>query len=502
MLFALMLVAILAGVLGSGAYRYLSLDWLKAQQHALIATYERAPLLFVAGFVALQAAALTLLIPGAVGLFALAAGAVMGPTVGTLVVLVAVTLGDSLGFLVARYLIRDWVARRFADRHARFARGVARGEISYLLALRLMAVVPYFVVNIAMALSRMRLRVFAPVSFIGLAPAAYLHVNAGVELGRVAQLVRRADAAGAGGVRRACAVPAGDALAAGAGWRAADGGRMMRGWAITALLVAGAAPAATPSGGVRMLGGSDLVWEKTPLGTFAAQLLKSGGDGGSLYVSRVRYAAGERSPTHVHPDPRVVTVARGTIVIGSGATLATRNMCDGRKLPRARGHAALRLGTGRCGRIAGSRQWAERHDDRAGGALKLFGGLRPDQLDPKYQEAVGGQLVARDRAVSIFGRNVEIPVVAGPHQLDQHLPGRDQLVERKGRRLAALYRTVDDRPVEQCQRVVDRHDIAALGGLAAGRAGSVDRVAEHRQLDLADRRLGRGSWPVRRSGRR
>lgn len=175
------LAAILALIFASGLDRYLSLDWAKAQQQALRDAYVTAPALFVLSFVGLQAVVLTLLIPGAVALFALAAGAVMGPWAGTAVVLVAVTLGDSLGFLVARYVLRDWAARRFDKAVARLDRDSA----TYLLTLRLIAVVPYFVVNIAMALTRMPLRVFAPVSFVGLAPATFLHVNAGAQLGRI-----------------------------------------------------------------------------------------------------------------------------------------------------------------------------------------------------------------------------------------------------------------------------------------------------------------------------
>lgn len=174
-------VVALAAVFASGLHQYLTLDWIKAQQAMLHAAYGRQPVAFISAFVALQAAALTLLVPGAVALFALTAGAVMGPWVGTPVVLVAVTLGDSLGFLVARHVARDWAARRFERPLARLGEGGA----AYLLSLRLMAVVPYFVVNIAMALTRMPLRVFAPVSFVGLAPATFLHVNAGVQLSRI-----------------------------------------------------------------------------------------------------------------------------------------------------------------------------------------------------------------------------------------------------------------------------------------------------------------------------
>lgn len=176
-----LLFAVLITVLASGLHRHLSLDWIKAQQQALRESYAATPLVFVLAFAGLQAIALTLLIPGAVALFALTAGAVMGPLAGTAVVLISVTLGDSLGFLVARYVARDWAARRFAGPVARWGRGSA----AWLLSLRLMAVVPYFVVNIAMALTRMPLRVFAPVSLVGLVPATFLHVNAGVQLGRI-----------------------------------------------------------------------------------------------------------------------------------------------------------------------------------------------------------------------------------------------------------------------------------------------------------------------------
>lgn len=179
------IVALVVAFILLGGSQVLSLGWLKAQQAALVAQYHATPVRFIAGFVAAQAIALALMTPGAVGLFALAGGAILGPWVGIATILCAVTLGDSLGFLVARYLVRDWAARRFGTAADRFARGMERGGAYVLLSLRLAAVVPYFVVNIAMALTRMRLRTFAPVSFIGLIPATVLHVNAGVQLARV-----------------------------------------------------------------------------------------------------------------------------------------------------------------------------------------------------------------------------------------------------------------------------------------------------------------------------
>lgn len=159
----------------------LSIAGIKARIGALAELYDRRPVAVITGFVAIQAAALALCLPGAV-VMSLAAGALFGPALGMLVALTAVTIGDSLGFLAARYLLRDLLASRF---HRSLER-VRGGEgAAYLVGLRLMAIVPYFVVNIAMALTRMPLRHFAPLSFLALIPATFLYVNAGTRLAEI-----------------------------------------------------------------------------------------------------------------------------------------------------------------------------------------------------------------------------------------------------------------------------------------------------------------------------
>ena len=164
---------------------YLSLDTVKARHAELVDLYERRPLIVVGGFMLILVTALTLSIPGSVLSMSLAAGAIFGPWWGTLIVLAALTIGDSLGFLVARYLLRDWVQRRFGRQLAGIERGIDRDGAFYLLSLRLMAVIPFFVVNLTLGLTRMPLKLFAPVSFVGLAPATMLYVRAGTELARI-----------------------------------------------------------------------------------------------------------------------------------------------------------------------------------------------------------------------------------------------------------------------------------------------------------------------------
>jgi uncharacterized membrane protein YdjX (TVP38/TMEM64 family) len=181
----LALVASAAAIYALGLHRYIGLEQLQAHRTELLALYERHPIPVIGGFMIIQVAALALCVPGAVLTLSLAAGALFGAGWGTLIVLSAITIGDSLGFLLARYLARDWVKARFAEQFETIDRGVERDGWLYLLALRLMAVVPFFIVNVTMALTSMRLRVFAPVSFVGLLPATAIYVSAGTALAEI-----------------------------------------------------------------------------------------------------------------------------------------------------------------------------------------------------------------------------------------------------------------------------------------------------------------------------
>lgn len=170
-----------------GLDQYLDLAAIKRRRLELVSLWQRSPAETAAIFAALNIAALALSIPGAVLSFALAAGAIFGPWWGTAIALGAVVAGDSLAFLIARFVIRDWIERRFAKAARRANAGVERDGAFYLMSLRLLAVMPYFLVNWTMGLTRMKLRVFAPVSFAGLLPVTFLYVLAGSQISELGQ---------------------------------------------------------------------------------------------------------------------------------------------------------------------------------------------------------------------------------------------------------------------------------------------------------------------------
>jgi len=167
--------------------RYLSLDTLKAQQAAIESYRAAHPGLAAASYFSLYVAMSALSLPGA-ALMTVAAGAIFGLAGGTLLVSFASTLGATLAFLVSRFLLRDWVSQRFAERLRVIDAGVQREGGFYLFTLRLVPLFPYFLVNLLLGLTAMKTRTFYWVSQLGMLAGTIVYVNAGTQLARIDSL--------------------------------------------------------------------------------------------------------------------------------------------------------------------------------------------------------------------------------------------------------------------------------------------------------------------------
>ena len=186
----IVLALLLAGVASFFAFglnESLSLANLKEQRDALGHWVDShalvAAALFFIGYVLVTA----LSIPGAT-VMTLAAGAVFGLIEGTLLVSFASSVGASGAFLASRFLLREKVAKRYATRMRAFDAGVKRDGAFYLFTLRLVPLVPFFVVNLLAGVSALRLTTFYWVSQVGMLPATIAFVFAGTQLAEVSSL--------------------------------------------------------------------------------------------------------------------------------------------------------------------------------------------------------------------------------------------------------------------------------------------------------------------------
>jgi len=187
----LILIAVIATLVGLfiafDGHTVLTLDNLQRHQDSLQQWIAANTALAVGGFVLIYIAVTALSLPGA-AILTLAGGAFFGNLYGLAAVSVASTVGASLAFLAARFLFRDTLRERYAETIRRMDQGIKKDGAFYLATLRLVPVFPFFLINLAMGLTAMKLRTYAVVSWLTMLPGTFVYVNAGTQLAQIEAL--------------------------------------------------------------------------------------------------------------------------------------------------------------------------------------------------------------------------------------------------------------------------------------------------------------------------
>jgi pyruvate/2-oxoglutarate dehydrogenase complex dihydrolipoamide dehydrogenase (E3) component/uncharacterized membrane protein YdjX (TVP38/TMEM64 family) len=184
---------LIALALGIGAFfffnldQYLSLDYLKQSQARFDTLYASNPLQVALVYFLIYVAATALSLPGA-AIITLAGGAIFGLLWGTVIVSFASSIGATLAFLVSRFVLRSSIEDKFGNRLAEINKGIQKDGAFYLFTLRLIPVVPFFVINLVMGLTKMKARTFYWVSQVGMFAGTLVYVNAGTQLGKLESL--------------------------------------------------------------------------------------------------------------------------------------------------------------------------------------------------------------------------------------------------------------------------------------------------------------------------
>ncbi|MDA3833090.1 MAG: TVP38/TMEM64 family protein [Spirochaetales bacterium] len=167
--------------------QYLTLDYLKGSQETFADLYAGQPLLVMGGYVLSYILVTGLSLPGAV-VMTLAGGGLFGLWKGLLLVSFASTIGATCACFAARFILRDWVQHKFGDKLTTINAGVEKEGAFYLFSLRLIPVFPFFMINLLMGLTKMRLTTFFWVSQLGMLPGTLVFVNAGKEIAKIDSL--------------------------------------------------------------------------------------------------------------------------------------------------------------------------------------------------------------------------------------------------------------------------------------------------------------------------
>jgi uncharacterized membrane protein YdjX (TVP38/TMEM64 family) len=164
-----------------GGQRYFVFDYLRQDldrfENLVHEHFFFALILFAVVYVVLVALSL----PATAGMTILA-GALFGRWIGTGVSSIAATVGATMAFLSSRYLFRAWIENKYGRRLHALQCGIEKDGGYYLFIMRVVAVVPYFLINAGMGLTRIRTWKFVWISWLGILPVAFLYANAGTEI--------------------------------------------------------------------------------------------------------------------------------------------------------------------------------------------------------------------------------------------------------------------------------------------------------------------------------
>jgi len=177
-----------------GLHTYLSFDALAAHRDTLTALADTYPVLAVGGFIVAYATATALSLPGGAVLTILG-GFLFGTWLGGAAAAVGATLGATGLFLAARAGLGDLADRVSGPRMARIRDGLRRDAFSYLLAMRLIPLVPFWFLNFAPALLGVKLRTYVAATGLGILPGTVVYASLGNGVGTILDAGRRPDLA-------------------------------------------------------------------------------------------------------------------------------------------------------------------------------------------------------------------------------------------------------------------------------------------------------------------
>jgi len=186
LLVLLALVGIVAVIYASGADHWLTIAQLKAHRNSLLTFVDAHFVVALLVSMSLYIVLVALSIPIA-DVLTLLCGMLFGRWLGTAVVVISASIGTTLALLLIRYLAMDFVRSRIHT-HPRIKRLLTsfdRHADSYVLVLRLVPLFPFWLVNIALALTNIRARRVLLFTLIGIIPGSFVYANVGANIAHI-----------------------------------------------------------------------------------------------------------------------------------------------------------------------------------------------------------------------------------------------------------------------------------------------------------------------------
>ncbi|MDX2416622.1 MAG: VTT domain-containing protein [Xanthomonadales bacterium] len=174
---ALFIATIIVLYFAGGGQKYFSIDLYQD-------LFERSPISTAAIFFTVFFVGTSCSLP-ITAVLTLASGIVFGTLTGFALSLAATTLGGTVALYSTRFLFYDLVERRFTGQIEMVNKGIEKEGAFYLFGLRMIPVIPFWLLNLVMGLTSMRVPTFMLATFCGMMPVLLIVTYTGNELGDI-----------------------------------------------------------------------------------------------------------------------------------------------------------------------------------------------------------------------------------------------------------------------------------------------------------------------------
>ena len=143
--------------------------------------YIQNPIFFMFAYFIVYVVLTTLSIPVAL-MLGLLSGFIFDLYSAIILISFASSFGATAAMLISRYLIRDYINRRFSNEISLINNEVNEHGAYYLFALRMSPIFPFFVINAAFGLTKIKTLTFYLISQLGMLPGTTIIILIGSEL--------------------------------------------------------------------------------------------------------------------------------------------------------------------------------------------------------------------------------------------------------------------------------------------------------------------------------
>ena len=167
-----------------GLDHYLTFESLRQNRAWLLEQVQHHAAATAIAYIAIYIGSVAFSLPGG-ALLTVVGGFLFGQLVGVAYVVIGASTGATALFLIAKTTVGDALEARMGPWLKKMEAGFQKNAFNYLLAMRLIPLFPFFVVNLVPAFLGVRLQTYILATVIGIVPGTFVLVQVGVGLGSI-----------------------------------------------------------------------------------------------------------------------------------------------------------------------------------------------------------------------------------------------------------------------------------------------------------------------------